>query len=337
MKLANHSMAPECRSIYLAKQEERACPSVSLVISNFNGKDLLRDCLSSLLNQDYQGVIEILVVDAGSTDGTPEMVKNEFQDIKLIEKERIGIGEAINLGLREATGEILGFNINNDEIFSANWLSILVNSMLSIENAGVVGGIRVIDRRRCIVDEAGIKFDFLGIPSSLRMLDLERVPSKPWKVDFVGTPVFQRYLLSIVGNCDEKYFLYSEDEDFCARVKKHGYDVLVIPKAISAHKRSATIGKETALASYYKRRGHIRFIIKNFSLVRMFFALVWHVFLLTTIETLVFIPVFKSWLNTRGSRLSFLSEAARKENFSATIAAVLWNLRNLGATISLRK
>ena len=317
-------------------QKERF-PTVSLIISNFNGRDLLRDCLTSLLDQDYLGAVEIIVIDAGSTDGTPAMVELEFPEVKLIKKKRIGIGKAINLGFRAARGEIIVFDVNNDEVPSATWLRILVNALLSTPNAGVVGGIRILYGTKDIVDDAGATFNYFGVPATYTRVKLSDVPENPRKVDYVGTPLFRKELLDTVGLCDEIYVLYSEDEDFCARVKQFGYDILVVPQAISYHKRSATIGQSSPLAVYYERRNHIRFIIVNFTLSRMFLALFWHVCLLTTIEALAFMPFFRYILSSKESRLSFISQRSTKKNFRAIISGIFWNFRNLKLSIFMRQ
>jgi GT2 family glycosyltransferase len=312
-------------------------PTVSIIISNFNGRDLLRDCLVSLLRQDYLGAVEIIVVDAGSTDGTPEMIKLEFPEVKLIREGRIGIAKALNLGLRRARGEILAFDINSDEILSPTWLQTLVNALLRIPYAGVVGGIRVFYGTKDIVDDAGATFNYFGISSNYIRVRLSDVPKYPRKVDYVGAPLFRRKILNTVGLCDENYFLYSEDEDFCARVKRFGYDVVLIPQAISYHRRSATIGKAEPLSTYYERRNHIRFIIIHFSLLRMFLALFWYVIVLTAIEAFTFVPFIKRLVSSKESRLSFLSQRATKQNFRAIIAAIVWNFRNIKSTISVRQ
>lgn len=312
-------------------------PTVSLVISNFNGKNLLRDCLDSLLRQDYPGSYEIIVVDAGSTDGTPEMVTHEFPEVRLVKACRIGIGKALNLGMAEAQGEILAFDINNDETFSPSWLRVLVDVLMEHASAGVVGGIRILNGTKNVVDEAGVTFNYLGIPSSYINTHLSDIPNRPRKVDYVGTPLFRKETLRIVGMCDEEYVLYAEDEDFCARVKKAGYDVLVVPQAISYHRRSATLGKATSLSLYYERRNHIRFIIKNFPLPRMFLALFWHIFLLTAIDASMFFPLFRKAFGSKRSRLFFLSKRATKQNFRAIVEAIIWNIHNFRSTIISRR
>jgi glycosyltransferase involved in cell wall biosynthesis len=70
-----------------------------LIISNLNGKEMLKECLNSLERLDYPNY-EIIVVDAGSTDGAPELVAKQFPRVRLIREKRIGIGEAIKRARR---------------------------------------------------------------------------------------------------------------------------------------------------------------------------------------------------------------------------------------------
>jgi hypothetical protein len=265
------------------------------------------------------------------------MLELEFPEVKLIKKGRVGIGEAVNSGFQVARGEILAFDINTDEILSRNWLQSLVEALLSIPNAGIVGGVRVLYGTKDTVDDAGASFNYLGIQSTYTRVKLSDIPKCPRKVDYVGTPLFHRRILTTIGLCDETYFLYSEDEDFCFRAKRKGYPVIVISQAVSYHKRSATIGQASPLAVYYTRRNHIRFIVINFPLLRMCWALTWHILVLTCIEALMSTPFFKHFLSSRKSRLSFLSQTNNKQNFRATIEAIRWNFQNLRATISARQ
>lgn len=311
-------------------------PFVSLIISNMNGKNLLRECITSLLNQKYLGFFEIIVVDAGSIDGSPEMVEQEFPTVKLLKRKRIGIGEAINDGLRVAKGDVLAFDVNNDEFFPSEWLQNIVDGLLENPNAGAVGGLRLYYGTTNLVDEAGIVFNYLGIPSSYIRAKLENVPKGPRKVDYVGLPLFHRRILNCTGLIDEKYFLYQEDSDFCAQVRATGLDVVFIPKAISYHRRNTTIGKSSSLSTFYERRNQIRFIIKNFSTRRLILALLWYSIILPAVEALMFFPFMKKLFSSKSSRLSFLSRRTSKENFRAVLAAMCWNIQNFNSSYAER-
>jgi len=91
-----------------------AYPPASVIISNYNGGELLKESLKSLLKQDYPK-LEVIVVDAGSKDGSPELVRKTFPEVVLIQtKTRIGIGEAINIGIKQARGEVIVFDYQRE-------------------------------------------------------------------------------------------------------------------------------------------------------------------------------------------------------------------------------
>lgn len=319
-----------------SKSEKAKYPTVSLIISNFNGKGLLRNCLRSLFDQDYAGKYEVIVVDAGSIDGTSEMIAQEFPQTVIVRENRIGIGEAINLGVRKAQGEVLAIDINNDEVFQKDWLSILINALQNNPNVGIVGGMRVLYGTKNTVDEAGIVLDYLGIPSSHIRDRLSDISLNPVKVDYTGILLFRRDLINVIGEIDEHYVLYSEDADYCARARAAGYATLLVPEAISYHKRSVTIGKASSFSVYYERRNHIRFILVNFPVPRVILAAFWHIILLTGIDALASMPVPKPLLDSETTRLHFLFQRGTRQNFRAIIEAVLWNVRNFRMTESAR-
>ena len=78
---------------------------ISVIIVNWNGKNVLSDCLRSVFDQDYEN-LEILVVDNGSQDGSQALVKKNFPSVELVENgENIGFGSAVNRGLEKSHGD----------------------------------------------------------------------------------------------------------------------------------------------------------------------------------------------------------------------------------------
>lgn len=82
-------------------------PSVSIVLPTLDERSHIRDCLDSLLGQDYPNLVEILVVDGGSTDGTREVVTDEPDPIRLVDNPRVTAAAAMNIGMVEARGEVI--------------------------------------------------------------------------------------------------------------------------------------------------------------------------------------------------------------------------------------
>ncbi len=98
-----------------ASQNTAQRPSVSAVIPAWNAADTIERALNSVYAQTYDNIIEVIVVDDGSTDNTVEIIRNRFPDVKLIEQENQGSPTARNRGVAEASGEYIAFLDDDDE------------------------------------------------------------------------------------------------------------------------------------------------------------------------------------------------------------------------------
>ena len=86
-------------------------PLVSVIIVNYNGKQYLKNCLSSLSAQSYPA-IEVIFVDNGSVDGSVEHVRKEFPSIRIIEsRKNLGFAKGNNMGIKEARGGEMDFSL----------------------------------------------------------------------------------------------------------------------------------------------------------------------------------------------------------------------------------
>jgi GT2 family glycosyltransferase len=103
---------------------------VSILIVNWNGKNLLEDCLKSIQHQNYpQNQIEIILIDNGSTDGSYEFIREKFPHVKIIRlKKNYGFPKASNFGIKAAKCKYIGL-VNNDVILNRNWIAKLVEIM----------------------------------------------------------------------------------------------------------------------------------------------------------------------------------------------------------------
>ena len=137
-------------------------PLVSIIIPNFNAKEMLRECLNSIQSQRYKNH-ETIVVDNGSIDGSPELVRKEYPRVILIQAERIGIGQAsfgraCNRGIRAAKGDIIVTMLNNDMTVDEGWLEHLV-AALELNGVGVVGG-KIYNYGSTVIQDAGNWIDW---------------------------------------------------------------------------------------------------------------------------------------------------------------------------------
>lgn len=286
-------------------------PLVSIIISNFNGKDLLKCCLDSLMKLNYPQ-FEVIVVDAGSIDGAPVMVEKDFPSVKVIREKKIGIGEAINIGISQSAGEIIVFDLNNDDVVSPDWLTHLVDTLMSSPKIGIVGGRRYLgDTNKYYAGSRIIMGVF--VPRKREKVDTETYNDRT-EVETVGVIATRRDVLEKIGLLDEDYYIYGEDIDFCIRARKMGYQVVKVPEAVLWHRQGATIGQRTPLRLHYLARSRIRLISKHYPIYKKIPILALH---------FTIIPVLSILYHTYfypGKFLKFVK---------AWIDAFLWNLNKV--------
>lgn len=304
---------------------------VSIIISNFNGGEHLGDCLSSLLELNYPRY-EVIVVDAGSTDKSPQMVKEDFPWVKLMEKGRIGIGEAINYGISAAKGEIIAFDLNSDDIVDPNWLNPLVEALVTSRDVGIVCGKRLRYGTNGVLDCAGGKINkFTG---DTPVIGQGRSDSKEYsvqrEVDYVPVIVTKREVTKKIGLCDPSFFIYFEDTDFCIRARKAGYKIIYIPSAIFWHKGSSTIGKFSYRGYYYLHRNQIWFIVKHFPTVYMMSALIHNLLTRPCMESFIAIRPIHSLLDFFvPSFRAYTQHVSSEEHLRVHLKIIIWISRNL--------
>ena len=112
---------------------------ISVVIANWNTRELLRKCISSIYEKTKKVRYQIIVVDNGSQDNSKEMLREEFPDVRIIaNKENRGFSRANNQGIRKSTGRYV-LLLNSDTEFNNDVLSIMVNFLDRHPNIGASG------------------------------------------------------------------------------------------------------------------------------------------------------------------------------------------------------
>jgi GT2 family glycosyltransferase len=223
---------------------------ISVIIVSWNARGYLRDCLNSLHQTSESVVREIIVVDNASTDGSPEMVEEEFPGTKLIRaNENLGFARASNLGIKLATGCMLAF-VNSDVIVHPECLQRLAAFLDHDGRAGLVGP-------KILGADGRMQFTCGKLPTvwntMCRCLALDRVLSR-WRLfsgfhvrsqdpDAVAQVevlsgcfwVSRRIAVDQVGGLDERFFFYAEDFDWCKRYGDAGWKVMFVPSATATH------------------------------------------------------------------------------------------------------
>lgn len=219
-----------------------------------------------------------------SSDGSQEMVKQFFPNVNLISLERrVGIGEALNIGISKAYGGYIVIDLNNDDIVSENWLNELMIVIQTSENIGIVGGKRYLGNTNKI-DSAGGKHT-LGLTLAIGhgKRNEKGKYNHIYEVDYMPVFLIKKEVLNKIGLLDTEYFIYGEDVDLCLRAKIAGYKILYVPKAEFRHMRSATVGESSPRRLYYIFRSRLRLMVKFLPLYKLLVFLPIHIFIFSTL------------------------------------------------------
>ncbi len=242
---------------------------VSIIIPNWDKRDLLAACIRSLQGQQYRPV-EIVVVDNGSRDGSAEMVRDEFPDAKLIAfPENRGFSAAVNAGIAGSSGGLLAL-MNNDAEADARWISELVRAALAHPDAGFFASKMLFHSDRMTIDSFGDGFSVAGFGYKLGWGALSEDYTDEGYVFGAcgGAAMYRREMLEdvkLAGECfDEDFFAFGEDLDLSLRALLRGHRCVAVPGAVVYHRVRATAGRGSEWSVYLSHRNFILAVMKCF-------------------------------------------------------------------------
>jgi GT2 family glycosyltransferase len=222
---------------------------LSIIIVSWNVRDLLQACLTAIETGKGDLSLETIVVDSGSADGSPEMVREQFPQVKLIARQdNVGFPLGNNIGLAEANGRFL-LLLNPDTEIVGDALTTMTAYLDADPDAGVVGGqllnpdgtVQSSRRRFPTVATAFFESTWLqpfAPKSILRQYYAEDLADEETAdVDWVkgACLMTRKTVLNEVGPLDAEYFMYSEELDWCKRIKTAGWRVVYLPEAKIIH------------------------------------------------------------------------------------------------------
>ncbi len=223
-------------------------PDLSIIIVSWNVRELLQNCLRSVL-VETKLALQIIVVDSASTDGSPEMVAEHFSQVELVAcEENVGFPGGNNLGLARANGRYI-LLLNPDTIVHDGALAKMVSYLEENSQVGVVGpqllnedGTVQSSRRRFpTLRTAFFESTWLQPYAPQSVLDhyyaRDVADDETAVVEWVmGACLMTRQeVVGQVGGLDEKYFMYSEELDYCRRIHEAGWQVVYYPRAQVTH------------------------------------------------------------------------------------------------------
>jgi GT2 family glycosyltransferase len=224
-------------------------PLLSVIAVTWNAKRFVDLCLRSLA-QVEDILLEVIVVDNASTDGTPELIAQEFKSFKLIRNnQNLGFAKANNIGIRRSRGKYVCL-VNSDVVVPKGCFSSLVEFMEANPRIGMAGP-------QMLAPDGTVSRSTMRFPSLRssvgRALALDHSPffSRLLHSQLMGDfPhdriaevevlngwfwMIRREALDQVGLLDEDFFIYGEDVDWCRRFWKRGWRVAFYPFASAVH------------------------------------------------------------------------------------------------------
>ncbi|MBO5071149.1 MAG: glycosyltransferase family 2 protein [Roseburia sp.] len=242
---------------------------VTVIIPNYNGKELLKNCIETLEHQTYHD-FKLLVVDNGSTDGSTKLCSDKLDFEMIALAENTGFCGAVNVGIKHTTTPYF-ILLNNDTEVEPHFVEELLSGIQKSDRIFSCGAQMLDFRRREIIDNAGDWYTILGWA-------VARGKGKP-AADFEkerdvfsccgGAVIYRTDVVGKIGLFDENHFAYLEDVDMGYRARIYGYRNCYVPGAKVYHVGSATTGtryneKKVFLAA----RNSIFLIYKNMPLLQ---------------------------------------------------------------------
>jgi GT2 family glycosyltransferase len=252
---------------------------VAVVIPNWNGVDLIRDCLGALKKQTLRH--HVIVVDNGSIDGSNKLIKDEFPDVELLEfPNNAGFAGGVNRGIKPALNQDFDYIalLNNDAVADTKWLELLVMAMEKDDKLGAVAA-KILTQDGKMLDSTGDFYSTWGFPfpRGRGELDQGQYDSGSNLEIFAasgGASLFRAKMFRDVGLFDERFFAYYEDTDIGFRMRLAGWCVRYEPSAFVYHYIGATSSKMDEKGGRVQKANHdtpskfARFhSVKNFSYI----------------------------------------------------------------------
>jgi GT2 family glycosyltransferase len=242
--------------------------SVSAIVVTFNALPWIEPCLRSVRG------CELIVVDNGSSDGTPELVRERFPEARLIKQENRGLGAGWNAGIEAAGGRWLFF-LNADAWVAGDGIAKLVQVLEREPKAAVAGP-------RLRYPDGRLQRSVRGFPTLWRLATeyyfLRKLAPQTRALNaFYGggfrhdseleaeflmgaALLVRREAIEQVGGLDERFFLFSEEVDWCYRFRQAGWKVIFTPAAEVVH-----VGGASHAGRLFREQvqGHLLFLDKH--------------------------------------------------------------------------
>jgi GT2 family glycosyltransferase len=243
---------------------------VGVVVANWNRKELLRACLESLARQSHPSY-EVVVVDNGSSDGSPglveEIAKHYPVPLRVIANQaNLGFCAANNQGILATDTELIAL-LNNDAEAEPGWLEALERAIRQADDIGMAASKILVWEDPSRIDKCGhlIYPDGQNRGRGSGQVDhgqFNRTEEVLWPDGCAA--MYRREMLEDIGGFDEDFFAYADDAEFGLRARWAGWRCLYTPAAVVRHHRGATLGLGSARRLTLIERNRVLLAVKLF-------------------------------------------------------------------------
>jgi GT2 family glycosyltransferase len=249
--------------------ESAPVPLVSLVVLNYNGEEIIEECIASLQKTTYPNY-EIIVVDNASTDGSWRILSALPRITAFKTEKNLGYAGGNNFGIAKVKGKYFA-TFNNDSIVEPDWLNDPVSYLESDDSLGIVSCRQMDYWHRELVDAL-----FATVPANLAPRHIGAGLPYAGLADFHHTglvliangasAIYRKACIDDIGTFDAAYFAYHEESDLCLRGFLFGWKCLYVPSAVVYHRHGHSFNKRGGMSFYLSERNRYWFMFKFFPL-----------------------------------------------------------------------
>lgn len=264
-------------------------PLISIIIINYNQLQVTCEFLESTKALTYPNY-EIILVDNNSLPNPSSAINSLYPNVRLIlNTENLGFTGGNNVGIRKARGEYY-FIVNNDTEVTPDLLERLLEPFREDASIGVVSPKIRYFTQPDIIQYAGFEEMnfFTGRNSTIGNNEVDKGQYNEGRYTSYAHGagmMVKREVVEKVGPLPDIFFIYYEELDWSAHIRRAGYQIYYQPAALLYHKESMTTGKDSPFKAYYHNRNRILFMRRNTTRIQFFYFFIFLLFIVIPKKT----------------------------------------------------